>query len=1047
MQLRDGQAGAVKRGYVATRLCEVLGQRGFETAFSSANGIVQATDAMGRTSRLQLGLNGCPEGVTTPTGRFSKLRCNDDGLVKERIDPSGRQTALRYDDRNAPLLFARDGVDLARFAWNADYTRNTVEFWDGSRAQAVYSPAGKPLQLTNRAGATETFGYDDQDRLTSLFDGAGHETKFTFDEAGRPASTHYSDGRIETAQYDDQGHWVGTLLNGAQVLQTETNAVHRPLSATYADGLKETFAYDDQQRLTGAEGPEGALDFTYDEAGRPSSETSDGQSFKLEYDKTGLLTGIEYPGGLRAAYAYDADKRLASVDWAGATWTFARDREDKQRWSTFPNHLVTATLLAPSGKPSRTTTSDPRTNAICFDTQYRYDPQDRLSARNDTELGIQQYVYDGESQLLGVANGAGSWTETFAYDGAGNRVATSGQSVQVDPGNRLLAQGDVVCKYDGRGNVASIVDSRAAWRFTYDLKNQITRAEGPGGVIEFKYDAIGRRIEKKSSERTIRYVWCGEGLAREIITTKESESVREYLYHPASYEPLAVRIDGRCYFYHNDHQGTPQRITDDQGQVVWSAEYFAFGHASVKVGLIENPLRFAGQYADSETGLHYNRFRYYSPLLGRYLSVDPLRLLPGNNLYLYVRNNPINKLDGLGLWSVMGVVGAVAAAAAVVVAAPFVLAAAPLIVAGGLLVAEAISVGKDFCFSCFLEGAGEAFLPGVVLGAAFAAGLALVAAVVSAPVALVVGVAVGCYFAYEMLDQHFGWSGGTPFEELSPEEKSRSMGRLFGGTVGAIVGGLGMGRILGGPKGVPVEESRGGKGVERGGPEGEGAKGERGRSAEEGESRKPKEEERSGGSKPIETPLGPEVDGRVNKSPTLQEDWNGLKDDGWTMENGNPGEGSRCDSPNKTITLDPNLANNPDAGAATVAHEIGHAKSPGPQMSDPTTAADRGSFVENSTRESLTEEGRATLKNAQARQEILDNGGPDVGYPGDPANTPAYDAVAQRVQNGEITPEQGAQEIGEIYGQGEHVSGTNPPQTYGDYFSDWYGNQYDAYNP
>lgn len=1059
MHLREDQTGSMRRGYVATRLCEVLESRGHHATFSPATGIVQATDAMGRTSRLHLDAKGLPSGVTTPLGRFSKLRCNDDGLITELLDPSGRQTALRYDDQRAPLLFARDGRDLARFAWNADYTQNTVEFWDGSRAHAAYSATGKPLRLTNRAGATEALTYDEQNRLTLLVDGGGHETRFSYDEEGRPASTHYSDGRVETAQYDEHGRWVGTLLNGAQLLEAETNAAHRPLAATYADGRKETFEYDAQGRLIGAEGPEGPLEFTYDEAGRPSSETSDGQTFKLEYDKTGLLTAIEYPGGLRATYDYDADKRLASVDWAGATWAFSRDREDKQLSVTFPNQLVAATHLAPSGRPTRVTTSDRRNHTIRFDTQYEYDQQDRLITRNDAELGVRQYLYDGESQLLGVAHGAGGLRETFAYDGAGNRVGTSGQSVVVDAGNRLLAQGETVCEYDERGNVVKISDRRATWKLEYDLKNQMTRAEGPSGVIELKYDAIGRRIEKKSAERTIRYSWCGEGLARETITTKTGESVREYLYRPASYEPLAVRIDGRCYFYHNDHLGTPQRITDEQGQVVWAADHFAFGYAQLKVSLIENPLRFAGQYEDSETGLHYNRFRYYSPVLGRYLSIDPLRLIPGNNLYLYVRNNPINKLDGMGLWSVMGIVGAVAVAAAVVVAAPFVLVAAPLIVAGGLLIAEAISVGRDFCFSCFLEGAGEAFLPGVALGAIFAVGLAVVAAVASAPVALVVGAVVGLYFAYEMLDQHFGWSGGTPFEELTPEQKSKAMGQLFGGTVGALLGGLGMGRLLGGPKGgPPIEESagrtegEGPAGEGRGGPEGKGKgiekKPGRGKTVEE------ESEAKAGAGKPIESGLGPEVDARLNKSPTLQEDWADLTSnpdpaDNCSIEMGEPGKGSRFipgdpanGTPNK-ILLDPELASNPDNAASTVAHEIGHAKSPGANPPDPATSPDRATFVEDAARESLTEEGRATLKNGQARQEILDNGGPDIGFAGNRANAPLYDGVVQRVNKGELTPEQGAQEIGKIYDQGETVSGTD--QSYGDYFRDWYGDQYDGY--
>ena len=90
---------------------------------------------------------------------------------------------------------------------------------------------------------------------------------------------------------------------------------------------------------------------------------------------------------------------------------------------------------------------------------------------------------------------------------------------------------------------------------------------------------------------------------------------------------------------------------------------------------------------------------------------------------------------------------------------------------------------------------------------------------------------------------------------------------------------------------------------------------------------------------------------------------------------------------------------------------------------------------------------RQAVNLAIDRQEIIDNGGPDIGYPGDPQNTPLYDNVVQRVNDGQITPEEGAAEIGKIYDSGESVSGTKPPKTYGDYMRDWYGNEYDNYHP
>jgi RHS repeat-associated protein len=102
------------------------------------------------------------------------------------------------------------------------------------------------------------------------------------------------------------------------------------------------------------------------------------------------------------------------------------------------------------------------------------------------------------------------------------------------------------------------------------------------------------------------------------------------------------------YYFHLDHLGTPQVMTDDQGEVVWQADYLPFGQADV-VGTVENSFRFPGQYLDAETGLYYNYFRYYNPGTGRYVTPDPIGLAGGINLYLYVANDPINLIDPYGL--------------------------------------------------------------------------------------------------------------------------------------------------------------------------------------------------------------------------------------------------------------------------------------------------------------------------------------------------------------------------------------------------------------
>jgi RHS repeat-associated protein len=112
-------------------------------------------------------------------------------------------------------------------------------------------------------------------------------------------------------------------------------------------------------------------------------------------------------------------------------------------------------------------------------------------------------------------------------------------------------------------------------------------------------------------------------------------------------DPLFMFENGQYYYYHNDHLGTPHTMTDSAGAVVWSAEYTAFGHVVVDpTSTKNNNLRFAGQYYDVETGLHYNWNRYYDPSTGRYMQVDPIGFAGlDQNLYRYVANMPMQGTD------------------------------------------------------------------------------------------------------------------------------------------------------------------------------------------------------------------------------------------------------------------------------------------------------------------------------------------------------------------------------------------------------------------
>ncbi len=128
-----------------------------------------------------------------------------------------------------------------------------------------------------------------------------------------------------------------------------------------------------------------------------------------------------------------------------------------------------------------------------------------------------------------------------------------------------------------------------------------------------------------------------------------------------SASPIAAQSSGgsgateAIFFYHTDHVGTPLMMTDSTGKVVWKAESLPFGETvSVNEDVdgdgvkVINNLRFPGQYADAETGLHYNYFRNYDPQIGRYITSDPIGLRDGVNTYAYVSSNPLRFVDLLG---------------------------------------------------------------------------------------------------------------------------------------------------------------------------------------------------------------------------------------------------------------------------------------------------------------------------------------------------------------------------------------------------------------
>ncbi|WP_035217157.1 RHS repeat-associated core domain-containing protein, partial [Desulfobulbus elongatus] len=235
-----------------------------------------------------------------------------------------------------------------------------------------------------------------------------------------------------------------------------------------------------------------------------------------------------------------------------------------------------------------------------------------------------------------------------------NRTATTGPSgastYEYAEGTSRLTRIDGAGAISFAHNANGNITSKGYQVFVYNADDRLSqvRLGNNQQIAAYVYDLQGKRIRKHAGQtRSFHYDQDGHLIAE---TDDNGNLVRGYVRLDGL--PLAmVTADGSIYSYHTDHLGTPLRLTDSTGAVVWAADYQPFGRATLLVNTVENNLRFPGQYFDTETGLHYNLNRYYDPDTGRYLTPDPIGLEGGVNVYAYVNNDPVNWVDPWGLFN------------------------------------------------------------------------------------------------------------------------------------------------------------------------------------------------------------------------------------------------------------------------------------------------------------------------------------------------------------------------------------------------------------
>jgi RHS repeat-associated protein len=288
---------------------------------------------------------------------------------------------------------------------------------------------------------------------------------------------------------------------------------------------------------------------------------------------------------------------------------------------------------------------------------FHYSGEGDLLEKRDNERGVTRYTYDTSHRLQHVAH-PDACVDAYEYDAADNLLRLPGDGpegstqLELRSGNRLRHANAQAFHYDDRDHVVRRDRPYGTVHYKHDALDQLTEIRAPDYLFSAKYDPLGRRTEKTVNGLTTRYYWDSDRLIAEVYP---SGAVRVYVYEDAlAMMPImfvqyascdAAPESGRRFYVVADHIGAVELVLNDQGEPAWQAQLDPYGLARIVVGKdFPQSLRFPGHFYDAETELHYNRFRYYDPSIGRYLESDPLGIEGGANLYAYT-TNPLKEVD------------------------------------------------------------------------------------------------------------------------------------------------------------------------------------------------------------------------------------------------------------------------------------------------------------------------------------------------------------------------------------------------------------------
>ncbi|MCM1056092.1 MAG: DUF6531 domain-containing protein [Firmicutes bacterium] len=668
---------------VMGRLTEMSDALGHSLAFGydSVGHLVSQTDANGNTTKYEYSPGGNITDITDAEGNHTAYTYNELGQVLTETDALGNTVTYTYDRIGQVTSLTNAMGNTMIFTYTMDGRIETVQDAEGAVTRYTYDACGNLSGTEDALGNIVRYEYDAMNnQIKECMDAPGEPicaTLYQYDKKGRMIKEILPILDEKVYDYDGNDNMVSFTDEEGQETTVRYDLNDRPTAITYSDGRTAAFRYNRRGELVEMQDWNGTAAMERDILGRLVKVTDhNGRETGFAYDAAGNRTGITYPDGTTAVYAYDRNNRLVKVtDGEGQAVQYTYDGAGNLLSIAQPGSASVCTYNA-NGQPVKVDHS--LGDNVSMRETFAYDAMGRITSSERTGsmaefIGNASYGYDAAGRL--VSYGSGQNEETYTYDALGNRISKSVNGLQkavyqYNQLNQLIAMtedgAEYTFAYDRRGNLTE--ESRGGSpirRYVYDTAGMLASGENleSGEETAYIYNALRMRVGnirklgagENRSTREIQYVPDFLGAAGNDLMSYETGAADTRSIFGKSYELLNRKVSGaptgvpEKVYFQPDIYGSPLFAADDRGNLLQYAERSIWGDlrpgGEAASGLAES-LRFTSYTLDPVIGKYFAQARFYDSASGRMLSMDPVK--HGLNRYCYCNNDPVNYEDATG---------------------------------------------------------------------------------------------------------------------------------------------------------------------------------------------------------------------------------------------------------------------------------------------------------------------------------------------------------------------------------------------------------------